>query len=306
MALLLAACGGNPFQKGEKLADKYDACMAEYNQAQAKTGEEFANKIPGRYNSRAKAMEDYLQALTACHQEYLGKWKEIAAEEQETRERIRSTADRVEFENGLQSNRDFFTFASVPDMANIEVPPAVLQQVRNINPPKPDAAQIARDLVGHTLSEGKEEGYYPQSWTWRITEGGISDVQILSTQENTDSRYTVTVSMKLSSETRAYDAKAIVSYKLGDVSDWEIEYVRSQGLDIVRTHRYDDCVRVDYRSGFLTIDNLCDMAVEVGGKYFQLDKWNVFRVVVPPHGTSYPSRDGYSVLDVIIDYKERP
>lgn len=301
VVLLLAACGGNPYQKGQKLASKYDACMEDYFNALVQVGEDFSGKLPGNYNSRTKAMEDYLQLLRECHQTYLEKWEKIDAEERHICKKLKSSDERSEFESGLLSDRECYAFASVPDMETIEISPAVLQQVRKIIPPKPNETQIALDLVGHSLSEGKEDGYYPQSWTWKISEGGVSDLKIVSTEENTNSRYTITVTMRLSSETRAYDTKAQVSYVLGDVSDWEIEFIHSLGMDIVKTHTYDNCIRKRVSDSYLYLENNCDIPLEVGGKYLYADQWHPFRKLIAPHDQE--SEFGY---DFQIDYIERP
>lgn len=312
VAILMASCGGSPFQQGQKLAVKYNTCMTDYNDALVQVGEDFAGKIKSKYDSRTKAMDDYLQLLRNCHQEYLEKWGKIYSDEQKMRKKLKTTTDMVEFETGLQTDRDFYTFASVPDLETVEISPAVIQQVRTIIPPKPVEAKIAKDLVGHTLSEGKEEGYYPQSWTWKILEGGVSDLKIVSTQENTDSRYTVVISMKLSSETRAYNATATVSYVLDDIHDWQIEYVRSMGMDIVKTHKYDDCMKCYLEkmsfsdSKYLYGENNCDIALEVAGKALcEYDNtWQKFYCVVSPHEKAQIYR--YHAKDFIIDYIERP
>lgn len=312
VALLLVGCNEKPYQKGKKLAAKYDACMTDYYEALEQVGEDFAVKIKGNYNSREKVIEDYLDQLRDCHQEYLEKWNNIAAEEQHVCKKIKSSAERTEFENGLQNDREFYAFASVPDIETISIHPAVLQQIHTIIPPKPDETQIAHDLEGHTVSEGKENGYYPQSWTWKIMEDGVSDLKIVSIQESTSSRYSVVVSMLLSSETRAYDTKATVSYILDGINDWQIEYVRSMGMNIVKTHRYDDCLKCylerevwsSYKN--LYAENNCDIALEVAGKVLCAynDTWENFYYVVPPHETAQIYR--YAAKDFKIDYIERP
>lgn len=307
VAILLASCGGTPYQQGQKLAVKYNTCMSDYDEALAQVGEDFAGKIKGKYDSRTKAMDDYLQLLRECHQKYLEKWGAIYSDEQKMRKKLKTSADRAEFETGLQADRDFYTFASVPDLETIDISPAVIQQLQTIIPPKPNEAQIAKDLVGHSIAEGKEEGYYPQSWTWKILENGVSDLKIVSTLEKTDSRYTVVVSMKLSSETKAYNAKATVSYVLDDIHDWQIEYVRSMGMDIIKTHRYDDCVKCYMEGMFgksLYGENNCDIALEVAGiAYKEYSGWEKFCCVVSPHEkiclSSY-------VQDFKIDHVERP
>lgn len=312
VVLLLAGCNEKPYQQGQKLAAKYDACMTDYNEALEQVGEDFAVQMKGNYDSRKKVMEDYLNQLQDCHQKYLEKWNKIDTEKQQVCKKFKSSSDRTEFENGLQNDREFYTFASVPDIETINIHPAVLQQIRTIIPPKPDETQIAHDLDGHTISEGKENGYYPQSWTWKIMEDEISDLKIVSIQENTSSRYSVIVSMRLSSETRAYDTKATINYMLDGINDWQIEYVRSMGMNIVKTHRYDDCLKCYLKKEDWTIykklcaENNCDIALEVAGKVLCAynDNWENFYYVVPPHETAQIYQ--FAAKDFIIDYIERP
>lgn len=306
-SMLLIGCSSSPYEKGGKIAEKYNACMADYDKALEKVGEEFSGNIVGNYNSRSEAITDYLQMLLKCHQEYFEKWTEIESEEQQVRRKMRSASDMSEFEAGLKTDREYYVFASEPNRETLTVPPVVLQAIRKINPPKPDEAQIALDLVGHTLAEGKENGYYPKSWTWKIAEGSVSDLQIVSTQENSATRYEIIVSMRLSSETRAYDAKVSISYILDDISDWKIEFVRSLGLDIVKTHKYDDCVKCYFTDGIaggLTAENNCDIALEVAGKELNYSgEWETFSRVVPPHEQVHIS---WTRLDFKVDYVERP
>lgn len=150
VVLLLVACGGNPYQKGQKLASKYDACMEDYFNALDQVGEDFSGRLPGNYNSRTKAMDDYLQLLRECHQTYLEKWEKIDAEERQICKKLKSSDESSEFESGLLSDRECYAFAPVPDMENIEIFSAVIQQVRKITSPKPNETQIALDLVGHS------------------------------------------------------------------------------------------------------------------------------------------------------------
>ena len=312
IALLLMGCSVTPYEKGTRLAEEYNDCISDYNKELDQVGEDFAGEIQGNYDSRLKAMEDYLHLLQECHQKYLKEWEEIDAKGRAIRKKLKSSAERAEFESALENDREFYVFLSEPDLETMDISPAVIQQVKTIVPTKPNEAQIMKDLLGHTLSEGKEDGYYPRSWTWKITEGGISDLKVISTQENTNSRYTVNVSMKLNSDTRSYDTKAVVSYVLEDISDWEIEYVRSLGMDIVKTHKYDDCVKCYLELEPFAVlkslfgENNCDIALEVAGKALSeySDKWEKFATVVAPHEKTTISR--FPAKDFKIDYIERP
>ena len=176
---------------------------------------------------------------------------------------------------------------------------------------KPDERQIALDLVGHSLTEGKENGYYPSSWNWKIEEGQVSNVKILSVEEDNSTYYRVVVSMRLSSNTRAFDCKAIVAYKLDDINGWQIDMIKSRGMDIVKTHRYDDCITIGLRPSFAFAETLhainnCDVSLEVGGSYLcSYDhRWTRFSIVVPPN--SEKEIDYSAESDWHIDYVERP
>ena len=176
---------------------------------------------------------------------------------------------------------------------------------------KPDEGQIALDLVGHSLTEGKDNGYYPSSWSWMIEEGQVSNVKILSVEEDNNTYYRVVISMRVSSNTRAFDCKAIVAYKLDDINGWQMDMVKSRGMNIVKTHRYDDCITIGLRPSFAFAETLhainnCDVSLEVGGSYLcSYDhRWTRFSIVVPPN--SEKEIDYSAESDWHIDYVERP
>ena len=165
---------------------------------------------------------------------------------------------------------------------------------------------ICYDLVGHTLSEGTENGYYPQSWRWKIEEGEITDFRILDVLEDTPTHYTFDAKIRLSSKTRSYDAKVTVYYILNAQRRWEIEMVKSRQMSIVKTHRYDDCIKSyinrELAGPYLYLENNCEITLEVGGQYFTGDQWVRFAKTVDPHSTL-----GMGFFsDFSIEYIERP
>lgn len=168
---------------------------------------------------------------------------------------------------------------------------------------------VCRDLVGHKLSEGTDNGYHSRDWYWTIEEGGIKDFRILSVRENTSNRYTIDAQMRLARHTgSAYNVKATIYY-VKTRRGWEIEFVKSRSMNIVRTHRYDDCIHLEKGSGWLDKDDLyvtnnCELALEVGGKVCGIySGWEKFSTRVLPRETK---RIDYSVADYTIDYVERP
>lgn len=300
-------CQVSPYERGVSLADEYNKCLSSYFNALDEVGEDFANKVPGSYVSRKAAIEDYLSLMRECHQEYLDKWEKIELEELKVRKSFKSMTDVAEFDAALSGNQEMCIFCYEPDAETADLSKSVLMNVRKIIPQKPTERQIQQDLVGHSLSEGKTDGYYQQSWKWTIAENSISDFKILSVDENSNSRYAITVSMRLSSDTRSYDAKAIVRYKLDDINDWEIEFIQSLGMDIVKTHQYDGCVRCYFGGGIaggLYAENNCEIALEVAGRELAYGgKWVKFCCIVPPYQSK---RISYYDDDFIVDYIERP
>lgn len=198
-------------------------------------------------------------------------------------------------------------FASLVTYANFQINTSVIRQLLKKAPVS--SATICRDLVGHKLSEGTDNGYHSRDWYWTIEEGEIKAFRILSVRENTSNRYTIDAQMRLARHTgSAYNAKATIYY-VKTRRGWEIEFVKSLSMNIVRTHRYDDCIHVEKGSGILNQDDLyvtnnCEVALDVGGKICQIyGGWKKFSIRILPHETKLID---YCVADYTIDYVERP
>ena len=307
LCVLLIGCSVSPYQQGVEYANEYDACVGECIFAYEQVLEEFIDKIPGGYTSRNQVIEDYLKLQEECHAGFAKKWKEIETNVLETRKEMESASELYDFENGL-ANREHCAFLPVPDLKTIEISPMMKKRISQIIPPRPNEAQIVWDLVGHTLSEGKEKGYYPQYWNLKIEENSISDFKIIQIEEDTNSRFRILATMRLNTETRAYDAKVQISYMLEDIYDWKIEFVQSKGLDIVRTHRYDSCIKCYISKGLvwgaLYAENNCEIALEVAGRELTYSgEWVTFSSIIPPHEKVKISNNDY---DFVVDYVERP
>ena len=170
------------------------------------------------------------------------------------------------------------------------------------------SATICRDLVGHQLSEGTDNGYHSRDWYWTIEEGEIKAFRILSVRENTSNRYTIDAQMRLSTHTGStYNAKVTIYYVKAR-RGWELEFVKSRSMNIVRTYRYDDCIHTEKGSGIhqhdLYMTNNCEVTLEIGGKVCDIyGGWTKFSTKILPHETKLID---YSVADYKIDYVERP
>ncbi|MBP3456129.1 MAG: hypothetical protein J6K38_07705 [Alistipes sp.] len=154
---------------------------------------------------------------------------------------------------------------------------------------KPDAARIARDLVGHTLSEGLENGYHYEGWTWRIDPGEIRDLAIAKVLQNDKGTYRVEVSMKIMAAYYHYDTRAEVGYTLSPRGEWQFDYVLSRGMRIAATHNYDNCIGTaiveDGWGGTycLSLRNNSELRLVVGGSLYAGGEWRHFSQIVEPH-----------------------
>lgn len=181
-------------------------------------------------------------------------------------------------------------------------------------PPKPDRNQIAKDLVGFTLKEGFEDGWYSDDWSWTIEKGEIKALKINEVITNTNTDYCIIVLMRLESETSAYNAKAKVNYRLTKGNQWKIEFVVSQGMAIVKTHKYDDCLSfkiVDDGWGgvnALQIKNNSGIELGCAGYIKASGKWRKFAVIIDPYqtGTVGGTFGGGNVTNYKIEFIERP
>lgn len=212
----------------------------------------------------------------------------------------------LKYKGSIKSGIDNSLELSVrKELSNKSIPETVMAAVRTIVPPKPDDAQIVKDLVGHSLSEGTDNGYYSTNWRWVIEDDEISDFHVKSVLSESSDDYMIIAHMRLTSAVgKKMDADVKIRYILPRDDDWTIEFVQSQGMKIVKTHLYDDCVYVENGGWLITnkyIVNQCDVSLEVGGKELSCDNWSKFVRVVSPHSNA-------SVFgsEVVIDYVERP
>lgn len=175
-----------------------------------------------------------------------------------------------------------------------------------INTSKPDANRMQADLVGRSLSEGIENGYYSSSWRWKIEPGEISNFRILSVEKDNTTDYEVTAAMRLTAMSgKAFDTKVKILYVSRGNMGWQLEYAQSLGMSIVKTGRYDSCITSEYDDwyGCTFIHNSCDIPIEVGGKRYtsSLPRECIrYSEEVPPHSDVKV----YNLLS--IDYCEVP
>ncbi len=151
----------------------------------------------------------------------------------------------------------------------------------------PGVKQIQKDLVGHSLAEGVENGYRPADWRWKIEEGQISKFRITQVLKKSKNQYAFIAQMCLSNSYYAYDAKVKIKYVYTTKDRWKMDYVISEGMNIVVTHEYDKFIRseiVDDGWGgtyCVQFTNISELSLSVGGDILTRNGWQRFAKLVP-------------------------
>ena len=192
----------------------------------------------------------------------------------------------------------------------------VLSCTNNLEKPSPETIQ--KDLVGHTLTQGLEPGYYDQSWRWTIEEGQISNFMITDTILNTNDQFVIMTEMKLTNlvNDKAYHAKAKIGYDLLNSRNWALDYIVSEAMTIVKTGKYDNLIKTEEGKcgeglfAFLDIDiinptcfnvsNKGDITLEIGYRIFD-GIWSKGSAIINAYDNITFECDGF-----IIDYVEKP
>lgn len=298
--VFLTGCGIDYFSIGKNYAKKYDSCIESYLKDIEKINNDFSKEDISSYSTRSEAINEYKDRIVECYITYEDEWNKIDIETELTLSKLKTKEDVYEFNIGLQSRQNN-EFERAPEIKAEDLPANVKSRISSIHPTKPDNNKICNDLIGRSVGEGVDDGYYPQSWTYKIGEETISDFKILKVMEDYNNSYTIQASMRLNSDTRSYEAKLKIRYTLDNIHDWQIDYVQSQGLKIVKTGNYDNCIKARKVDFGYELHNNCDIALEVGGKGLYSGIWRKFRVIISPHEETH-----LYISDYIIDYIERP
>lgn len=176
-------------------------------------------------------------------------------------------------------------------------------------PPIPSKAVIASDLIGRSLSEGLEDGYFTPDWRWNIESGEISGLKIQSQSVSKDyCSFVVTMILKSQSSPARFFATVQVDYSLAN-NRWKLLLVKSKGIRIVRTEKYFDCISTkiddDGWGGVncLIIRNDIDSPLIVGGviRTNNSYEWHKFSVII--EGLRVMGVGGTFSWGSVVDYR---
>jgi len=301
----------SPENEGRKAAELLNDCNAKFVLEHDKLKLEFASKLNvSDFNSRSELKNRYFEARNELIEQHLNDAK-MAEEQAHQKENEYLAANKREdlrrYNEALNKNYNHEIAAkSLSAQKDKSLPANVVTAVKQINPPRPDLKQIQKDLGSATLTEGKENGYFSSNWTLSAKDFRVTDLKVTETIADDKTNYIVLVSARLAADARSYYVKAKVAYKLPETDDWKLDFVQSRGVDIVKTHKYDECIKHDRRyrgifGPYLYLKNECDKALQVVGEVFLYGKKEKYNAIVSPHDEWYYV---YSVDEYTIDWIE--
>lgn len=180
---------------------------------------------------------------------------------------------------------------------------------------KPDENRIASDLVGRSISEGIDEGYFDADWTYKIKPGNISGLKISNVVVDQEDLYIVEVNTKIKpGGNYYYNAKLKVNYVNSPERGWIMDEIKSLGLKVVSNGAYDSSIKPRIKNGDdFYIKNDGENNLLVGGHisaryqhsmYSDAVEWIKFSINVPPHSEKQVSNFTYDYrIDFVIrDY----
>jgi Skp family chaperone for outer membrane proteins len=310
-ALLFAACS-SPESDGKKAARQMCDCKTEYSQNREKSYTELNDNLDSYHFETRNAVREKLAEIDDklaiefqhCQQKataQYAKFRQRYAANYQKNSEFEYAYQNYQEINELQENRN-------PDQINKSINAKIL----SIIPPKPDVEKLKKDLTGRKISD-MENGWHRQDWYHEVKQGDIQEIEIKNERKQ-DKDFVFSVRLLLQKESSGQEEAIIkVTYVLQDYDDWRIDFLETESLNIVQTHKYDNCIttqRIGWSYEYkLEITNRCDVALIVGGYVLseQKNEWQKFTTVVSANETkSVGGLFSVSVLDYKIEFIERP
>lgn len=295
---------------GKKAAERLCDCHSEY-----------AVNLAGAYTSYIESFDSYgfgtrveardklaalIQQVEAGFERSLGKaeaYKDNLAGKYLTN-RTKSTEFQYAYEAQIRAFR--VVEADVASFQN-----RINGMILSIIPPKPDQDKLKQDLVGRKINDAPD-GYRRSGWYWEIkSPGEVKNVEIRNEVKSGDD-YIYDVRILLQDEFNQYEADVKITYVLRQHDEWTIDFLGTEDLQIVRTHKYDSCITAR-RTGWpgeygVEFTNRCDVPLMIGGKALTefTNEWKTFSVLVDANGVKQMGGLFFSVKDYNIHFIERP
>jgi|GEM_PF-1042568 len=267
------------------------------------------------YATRAEAWEA-LENIEECASQKAKKRLKAAKQtcERLRKKHLRNNKSASEFEYAYKTYLATHNTTFDDDNDYILLQQQVEERIYDIIPTNPSNRQIERDLIGHTLRD-RPDGYLAagfSNWQLTITENAVTNLEILKKEKRLGNRsqdeYFFELAFVLVSEGGGqYKVNATITYVLGR-NDWEIEFLETKSIQVIKTHKYDNCVSYSLTESlfgkYLEFRNHCDMSLLVGGVYLDYrGEWRKFAFIIEANATH--SRH-FAEQEYKINFVERP
>lgn len=297
---LLCSCTTSPEKEGTKLAEMRNESVADFIDKVENIHSSFIDNFDScNYSTRVAAREDFNSSINGAIREYETEQIKIERRYQQAEDKFsQKREDLYVFQQYYHQNIKPVNFDELKKRAflnsNIET------MIQTIIPAKPDNAKIALDLVGHVVREPRN-GYFGGDACWKIGEGEFKVFEVLENKTEGDARL-YNLHLVLQKHGGAIEVKCTARYELGTRDDWTIVALVSETFDVVKTGKYDNYVEAELVQPFFGMDkirvrNNSDVALVIGGVYYDNHEWEKFAITVQGNTT-----EDYS--DIIIkDFK---
>jgi len=312
IAIILVACSPSPEADGKKAYQKFDDCETEFHKNLTKESQRFVSNFAGfgfttRIEAREKSeavLEGVVRSFESCNQRAEQDYTKLKSKYVGHREKTEK------FDYAYNASRSFNKSKLTFELPNQD---EINKLILGIIPSKPNLEKIRTDLAGRRIRE-QPDGYRPQTWSLEIKRDEIKEIEIINERKQGDD-YLFEVRMILQGAGGANEALINIKYILRQNDDWTIDFLESKQLNVVKTGKYDNCIKIErgYNNEGLGFFNHCDVALAVGGVVFvKRDRqWRKFYTVVDgnnKYAKSWYDLDFFSpsISDFKIHFIERP
>ena len=248
--VLLISCS-SPESDGKKAAKNENRCAEKCIESAQKLESDFVNHFnPKDYSLRSQAVDAYKKQFKRIGEDYHKDVDAAKIQKSKLKGKYANDYKKMErFEIAYDEERDVeLTTSAILLLSEEKIPSAVIASINGIIPPKPDNEVIKTNLVGHSLSEGfeKENCYFSEKWRLNIDDNvSIKELELEEVLSDDSREYSFVASMILQKDYLSFNTRAQIYYVLPDGEDWKIDFVKSLGIKLIQTHKYDNCIRCE-------------------------------------------------------------
>lgn len=295
----LASCG-SPESAGEKAAEEIIKCEEAHSEQLQKQIESFINSFnKDSYQTRSEAWNALTKSIEDVDNEY--KSGIISARQKYEDLSMDYVSDYKNSQKFYSAYQNKLSSYKPTPIDTARLCQQARQLILTIIPPDPNKDKVMKDLVGRSWQDS-QDGYFGTD-PKKIREGEVREIEIKSNKKSGDK---IDINAELVLQQRAggaaYKINADISYLLGDADDWMIDNLHANSVEIIKTNKYNDYIKVEKEWVGYSLNNNSDAPLLVGGiEYDSYYGWKKFAVTVD--GNSSKNIFG---SDIEIHFVERP